>query len=148
MGLLSAAISKHGNGAKAFAHWMFTSLSNHFKFLKPLCLFFITPMINSGSLHLVRGWTVVARTAPCVGMCVCVCVVSLSWDSHYHCCPRCHQAHETHVMNNGALFLHLSPNLSYTPTPFPLHPALPLTIPLMLNLPSAASVSDGPFRFL
>lgn len=65
--------------------------------------------------------------------CVCVCVVSVSRDSHYHCCPRCHQAHETHVMNNGVLFLHLSPFLSYPPTLFPLHPSFPLMLPLMLN---------------
>lgn len=62
------------------------------------------------------GGTLMLR---CIGVCVFVCVVSLSRDSHYHCCPRCHQAHETHVMNNGVLFLHLSPFLSYPPTLFP-----------------------------
>ena len=82
----------------------------------------------------------------CIGMCVYV--VSPSWDSHYHCCPRCHQAHETHVMNNGVLFLHLSPFLFHPPTLFPLHPSFPLMLPLMLNLLSAASIWDGPFSFM
>lgn len=70
----------------------------------------------------------------------------VSWDSHYHCCPRCHPAHETHVMNNGVLFLHLSLFLFHPLSLFPLHPSFPLMLPLFLNLPAAASIWVGPFR--
>ena len=68
-------------------------------------------------------WTRVDRCCV-VTVCVCVCKVSLSRDSHYHCCPRCHQAHETHVINNGVLFLHLSLFQSVLPLSSPPFPVL------------------------
>lgn len=51
-------------------------------------------------------------------------------------------------MNNGVLFLHLSPFHSYPPTLVPIHPSARLMLPLMLNLVGAPSIRDGPFSFM
>lgn len=51
-------------------------------------------------------------------------------------------------MNNGVLFLHLSPFHSYPPTLVPIHPSARLMLPLMLNLLAAPSIRDGPFSFM